>query len=167
MIFTLLSSLQVLSVKSLQMMKCRKTKIISQKQNHQLHNPNMQTHQELQDHSIPLWPGSCNSGGDRNTMHYGIWSVLWRPSFSCTNLCDIGLLSLPRGALVVSPLFFFSFLCFIFFNWCLLMYVVQSLSCVQVFVIAWTAACQTSLSFTISWSLLKLMSIESETVAVK
>ena len=49
---------------------------------------------------------------------------------------------------------------FIFFNWCLLMYVVQSLSCVQVFVIAWTAACQTSLSFTISWSLLKLMSIE-------
>ena len=51
--------------------------------------------------------------------------------------------------------------CFlIFFKWCLLMYVVQLLSCVQVFVIAWTAACQTSLSFTISWSLLKLMSIE-------
>ena len=42
-----------------------------------------------------------------------------------------------------------------------LRYVVQSLSHVQIFVIPWTAACQASLSFTISWSLLKLMSIES------
>ena len=32
---------------------------------------------------------------------------------------------------------------------------------VQLFVIPWTAAHQASLSFTISWSLLKLMSIES------
>ena len=39
--------------------------------------------------------------------------------------------------------------------------VVQSLSHVQLFVTPWTAACQASLSFTISWSLLKLMSIES------
>ena len=39
--------------------------------------------------------------------------------------------------------------------------VVQSLSSVQLFAILWTAACQASLSFTISWSLLKLMSIES------
>ena len=40
--------------------------------------------------------------------------------------------------------------------------VVQSLSCVQLFVAPWTAACnQASLSFTISKSLLKLMSIES------
>ena len=31
----------------------------------------------------------------------------------------------------------------------------------QFFVTSWTAACQASLSFTISWSLLKLMSIES------
>ena len=38
--------------------------------------------------------------------------------------------------------------------------VVQSLSRVQLFVTSWTAACQASLSFTISWSLLKLMSIE-------
>ena len=36
-----------------------------------------------------------------------------------------------------------------------------SLSRVQLFVTAWTATCQASLSFTISWSLLKLMSIES------
>ena len=39
--------------------------------------------------------------------------------------------------------------------------VVQSLSHVQLFVISWTAACQASLSFTISRSLLRLMSIDS------
>ena len=38
--------------------------------------------------------------------------------------------------------------------------VVQLLSCVQLFVTPWTAACQASLAFTISQSLLKLMSIE-------
>ena len=38
---------------------------------------------------------------------------------------------------------------------------VQSLSRVQLFVTPWTAARQASLSFTISWSLLNLMSIES------
>ena len=38
---------------------------------------------------------------------------------------------------------------------------VQSLSHVQLFETPWIAACQASLSFTISWSLLKLMSIES------
>ena len=40
------------------------------------------------------------------------------------------------------------------------MVVVQLLSCVRPFVTLWTVACQASLSFTISWSLLKLMSIE-------
>ena len=39
--------------------------------------------------------------------------------------------------------------------------VVQSLSCVRLFETPWTAAHQASRSFTISWSLLKLMSIES------
>ena len=38
---------------------------------------------------------------------------------------------------------------------------VQSLSRVQLFTTSWTAACQASLSITNSWSLLKLMSIES------
>ena len=37
---------------------------------------------------------------------------------------------------------------------------VQLLSRVQLFATTWTAACQASLSFTISQSLLKLMSIE-------
>ena len=40
-------------------------------------------------------------------------------------------------------------------------FVVQSFGCVQLFVIPWTAVLQASLSFTISGSLLKLMSIES------
>ena len=39
--------------------------------------------------------------------------------------------------------------------------IVQLLSCVSQFVIPWTAACQASLSFTISRSSLRLMSIES------
>ena len=40
-------------------------------------------------------------------------------------------------------------------------HVVQLLSCVWFFATLWTAARQASLSFTISWSLLKLLSIES------
>ena len=39
--------------------------------------------------------------------------------------------------------------------------VVQSLNCVQLFVIPWTEAHQASQSFIISWSLLRLISIES------
>ena len=38
---------------------------------------------------------------------------------------------------------------------------VQSLSCVRLFVTPWTAVWQVSLSITNSWSLLKVMSIES------
>ena len=38
---------------------------------------------------------------------------------------------------------------------------VQSLNRVRLLVTPWIAACQASLAFTISWSLLKLMSIES------
>ena len=40
-------------------------------------------------------------------------------------------------------------------------FVVHPPSLVQLFANPWTAACQASLSFTITWSLLKLMSIES------
>ena len=39
--------------------------------------------------------------------------------------------------------------------------VVKSLNCVQLFETRWTAADQTPLSFTVSWSWLKFMSIES------
>ena len=51
---------------------------------------------------------------------------------------------------VVGVLFWFVLFCF----------VVQLLSCVQLFAIPGTTACQASLSFTISLSLLKLMSTE-------
>ena len=44
---------------------------------------------------------------------------------------------------------------------CIRTFVVQLPSHLQLFVTPWTAAHQASLSFTISWSLLKLMSIES------
>ena len=42
-----------------------------------------------------------------------------------------------------------------------IVFVVQLLSCVQLFATPWTAASQASLSFTISQRLLKLMSIEA------
>ena len=38
--------------------------------------------------------------------------------------------------------------------------IVQSFSHVQIFAIPWTTACQASLSFTISWCLFRLMSVE-------
>ena len=41
-----------------------------------------------------------------------------------------------------------------------LIIVAQSLNLVHLFATPWTAVCQASLSFIISWSLLKLMSIE-------
>ena len=44
---------------------------------------------------------------------------------------------------------------------CVVVAVVQSLSHAQLFATPWAAKHQASLSFTISWSLLKLMSIES------
>ena len=39
--------------------------------------------------------------------------------------------------------------------------IVQWLNRVQLFAVTWTAACQVSIAFTISWSLLRLISIES------
>ena len=48
------------------------------------------------------------------------------------------------------------------FVWgCILFSSVRLLSCVRLFVTPWAAACQASLPITNSWSLLKLMSIES------
>ena len=46
-------------------------------------------------------------------------------------------------------------------DWVRLVVAVQSLGHVRLFVTPWTVACQASLSFTISQSLLKLMSVES------
>ena len=41
-------------------------------------------------------------------------------------------------------------------------FALQSLSCVQLFAPPWTAGCQAPLFFTVSWSLLKFISIELE-----
>ena len=57
--------------------------------------------------------------------------------------------------LIAEKIFFFHF------DLLLLFVVVQSLSCVWLFATPWTAACQASLSFIISLTLLKLMSIKT------
>ena len=62
-----------------------------------------------------------------------------------------------QRSLLISTVYLLSYLCL----WALLAVLVQSLSCVQLFATPWTAACQGFLSFTISRSLLKLMSIGS------
>ena len=46
-------------------------------------------------------------------------------------------------------------------KWFIAVVIVQSLGRVWLFVTSWTGACQASLSFTVSWSLLKFTSIES------
>ena len=55
----------------------------------------------------------------------------------------------------------FSIFIFDNFNFINKFSLVQSLSRVRLFATPWTAACQASLSITNSWSLLKLMSMES------
>ena len=59
---------------------------------------------------------------------------------------EINLLNVPHASFYVSPVQFSS---------------VQSFSHVRLFATPWTAALQASLSITNSWSLLKLLSIES------
>ena len=53
------------------------------------------------------------------------------------------------------------FPCLLFWKYMLLLFVVHLPSHAQLFVTPWTAACQASMSFTVSQSLPKLMSIES------
>ena len=71
---------------------------------------------------------------------------------------SLSISSAPRVQLgtwqALSKCFLNGFCCYVFSS-------VQSLSRVQLFVTPWTAARQAALSITISWSLLKLMSIES------
>ena len=75
-------------------------------------------------------------------MHSLIYTISF--SFCLSSLCVIGSRFIHLKAPQV-PCFFSS---------------VQSLSCVWLFVIPYTIPCQASLSITISWSLLKFMSIE-------
>ena len=68
-------------------------------------------------------------------------------SWSLLKLTSIELVMLSNHQILCCPLLRLPF-------------VAQSLSCVRLFATPWTATHQASLSFTISWSLLKLMSIE-------
>ena len=79
------------------------------------------------------------------------WPRLGDPSFK-HQLCPLLLLALGTTLRLLS--LWIWLLLFVYF-------VVQSLSRVRLFVTTWTASRQASLSFTISQSLLKLMSIES------
>ena len=72
----------------------------------------------------------------------GLWKRVWSFDFFFLSL-SLSLLNTPQRALSKE----FSS--------------VESFSCVRLFAASWTAACQASLSITSSWSLLKLMSIES------
>ena len=72
----------------------------------------------------------------------GLWKRVWSFDFFFSSL-SLSLLNTPQRALSKE----FSS--------------VESFSCVRLFAASWTAACQASLSITSSWSLLKLMSIES------
>ena len=83
--------------------------------------------------------------------------LYWKLILLCSgtyNLCSWALLSL---SLLLPPSFFLYPMPSIFS----LLSSAQSLSCVQLFVTPWTAACQASLSITNSRSLCKLMSIAS------
>ena len=73
------------------------------------------------------------------------------------HICSKGTLDSPQQFLGVSPCSWPEHLTSQFF----VVVVVQSLSHVQLFATPWTAAHQASMSFSISQSLLKLMSIES------
>ena len=68
-----------------------------------------------------------------------------------------------RCRLIMDPSLVFHRTWGLWVNVCKLLFVVavQSLSRVWLFVTPWTAACQASPSITISWSLFKLLSIES------
>ena len=91
--------------------------------------------------SVGLFPG--------DGMRSWVWKVKFNMDLSYTDPSWIMFLALsvPSSS---APLFSF-----------LEITSVQLLSRIQLFVTLWTAACQASLTITNSWSLLKLMSIES------
>ena len=76
-----------------------------------------------------------------------LWMLSFKPAFSLSSQTLIKRLFVPPR---FQPL-----------EWYHLSQSVQSLSRIQLFATPWTAKCQTSLSITNSWSLLKLMSIKS------
>ena len=81
----------------------------------------------------------------------------------CNILCFEVLFLVNYFLSVVALLYFFLVFDVLFLYWSIWSkeLVVQSLSHVQIFATPWTAAFQASLSLTVSWSLLQLMSMES------
>ena len=104
--------------------------------------------------SPPLhWPASSKSTPTEYTLNiskHTFFSIILHTD-KCNGSCNI-FFSHPIDSLCAS--FYF------YTNTTLVVVVVQWLSCVQLFEIPCTAACQASLPFTISWSLSKFMSIE-------
>ena len=87
-------------------------------------------------------PPICQEVMGSDAMIFVFWMLSFKPAFALSSPSS-------RGSLVP--------LCFLPLRW---FSSVQSLSCVQLFVTPWTAACQASLFITNSWSLLKLISIK-------
>ena len=86
------------------------------------------------------------------------WKIPWMEEPG--RLQSMGLQSQTRLSNFIFFFFLLSTIAIMFYITSLVL-VVQSLSHVQLFATPWTAACQASLSITNSYSLLKLMSIES------
>jgi len=89
------------------------------------------------DNSLELWK-QFDRVPDANRVQLIFMSSLSNPQMGCNPLFSLAIFL--RVVLVVF---------------------LQLLSCVWFFVTPWTVACHTPLSFTISWSLLKFMSVES------
>ena len=118
--------------------------------------------------SLPPWRLQC-SQRDRNKQENKWQSIHHTNDNSLTleNWCSG---SFPFAFMhIFFLLFLFLWLClfasfvplFLTFSSFLFVKLVQLLSCVQLFATPWTAAHQASLSFTISWSRLNLVSTES------
>ena len=94
-----------------------------------------------------LWKMVEDRGAWHDAVHGVAKSRIWLSDWTTTNFHTSCFLFTPFSGFLstlLTPLF-----------------VVQFLSQVWLFVTPWSAACQACLSFTNSWSLLKLMSIES------
>ena len=117
---------------------------------------------EMATHSSVLaWriPGTGEPGGLPSMRSHRVRHD-WSDLAVAVAVTSIGQLGMFFGELSINILCLFFQLSYLTFYFV----VVQSLSHAQFFVTPWTVAYQAFLSFTISWSLLKLMSIESDAI---
>ena len=116
------------------------------------------------DADLILELGRCPGKGNSNPLRYSAWKIPWIEEPS--GLQSIGLQRVRHDlAIEQQQRYSYCHLKNASYPYCyffrLSPYIVQLPSCVWLFVTPWTAEYQASLSFTISQSLLKLMSIES------